>query len=142
MRKQSHLAHYLWLQIPEWILGAVGLLVVQHWFDLSLWTTSLLFVAWVAKDLVIYPFVKTAYEVGVRTGAEQLIDRRGTAYTAINPQGYVRVMGELWRARLETGAQPIAKGTGIRVCAAHGLTLIVTADSLSASAHGSSGERA
>ena len=141
MRKQSRFTHYLWLQIPEWILIAVVLLVTLHWFALSPWTASLLFGAWVAKDFVLYPFVKTAYEVGVRTGAEQLIDRSGTAHTAINPQGYVRVMGELWRARLEAGAQPIAKGTGVRVRAAHGLTLIVTTDSLSASAPGVSGER-
>jgi membrane-bound serine protease (ClpP class) len=83
----------------------------------------------VAKDFMLYPFVKTAYEVAVKTGAEQLIGLIGTACTAINPQGYVRVMGELWRARLEAGAQPIAKGTAIRVRAAHGLTLTVTTDS-------------
>jgi membrane-bound ClpP family serine protease len=141
MRKQGHFTHYLWLQIPEWILSAGVLLIAQRWFDLSPWTTSLLFVAWVAKDFVLYPFVKTAYEGAVRTGAEQLIGLSGTAHTAVNPQGYVRVMGELWRARLEAGAQPIAKGTGVRVRAAHGLTLIVTTDSLSAPAHGVSGER-
>jgi membrane-bound ClpP family serine protease len=141
MRKQSHFTRYLWLQIPEWVLCAGVLLVMQRWFDFSQWTASLWFVAWVAKDFVLYPFVKTAYEVAVKTGAEQLIGLIGTAYTAINPQGYVRVTGEFWRARLEAGAQPIAKGTRIRVRAAHGLTLTVTTDSVSASADGLSGER-
>lgn len=98
------------------------------------------FVAWVAKDFVLYPFVKTEYEVAVKTGAEQLIGLIGTAYTAINLQGYVRVTGEFWRARLEAGAQPIAKGTRIRVRSAYGLTLTVTTDSVSASANGLSGE--
>jgi hypothetical protein len=85
MKKPSPFTHYLWLQIPEWLLGASVLLVVQHWFGLSPWATSLLFVAGVAKDFVLYPFVKTAYEVAVRIGVEQLIDLRGTAHTAINP---------------------------------------------------------
>jgi hypothetical protein len=45
MRKQSHFTRYLWLQIPEWVLCADVLLVVQRWFDFSQWTASLWFVA-------------------------------------------------------------------------------------------------
>ena len=58
------------------------------------------------------------------TGAEGLIDERGTAMTDISPAaaGQVTVHGEIWRA---TSAEAVATGTRIRVVAIDGLTLTV-----------------
>lgn len=61
----------------------------------------------------------------VTTGAEGLVGEHGDAVTALAPLGDVRVHGELWRARSETGA--IAAGAPVEVVAMSGLTLTVRA---------------
>ncbi len=40
------------------------------------------------------------------TGAEALPGARGVVVVACRPEGQVRVLGELWRARCEEGADP------------------------------------
>ncbi len=40
------------------------------------------------------------------TGAEALPGARGVVVAACRPEGQVRVLGELWRARCEEGADP------------------------------------
>lgn len=129
MRRHSRFTYYLLLQIPGWLLGIIVLGYVQHWVDLSQGSVVMLLIAWIGKDFVLYPLVKTAYDLEVKTGTAQLIGETGTATTAIDPHGYVRIKGELWRAQLATDAQPIGKGTPIRVHAAAGLTLFVSFDS-------------
>jgi membrane-bound serine protease (ClpP class) len=58
----------------------------------------------------------------VQMGPETLVGSTGTVVTACNPQGQVRVQGELWRARCADGA---AVGEEVRVLALDGLTLLV-----------------
>jgi len=41
-----------------------------------------------------------------QTGAEALPGARGVVVAACRPEGQVRVLGELWRARCEEGADP------------------------------------
>lgn len=41
-----------------------------------------------------------------QTGAEALPGQRGVVVVACRPEGQVRVLGELWRARCEEGADP------------------------------------
>jgi membrane-bound serine protease (ClpP class) len=48
-----------------------------------------------------------------QTGQEELVGQVGVVRTALDPEGYVHVHGELWRARSENG--PIPAGTAIEV---------------------------
>jgi membrane-bound serine protease (ClpP class) len=57
-----------------------------------------------------------------RVGPETLIGAVGRAVTDCRPRGTVRVNGEEWRARSETGA---AAGEPVRVVARERLTLVV-----------------
>ena len=57
-------------------------------------------------------------------GVESLVGRTGIASTALWPDGQVRIAGELWGARCETGCDP---GTSVVVRAIEGLTLVVEA---------------
>jgi len=57
------------------------------------------------------------------TGKEGLRGAVGEAREPISPDGYVFVMGELWRAKSTNGAIPV--GEEIRVVDVDGLTLIV-----------------
>jgi membrane-bound serine protease (ClpP class) len=58
------------------------------------------------------------------TGAEGLVNKEGTALTAITPEhpGQVSVHGEIWRA---LSGQPLNAGDRVRVTAVDGLTLRV-----------------
>ena len=58
----------------------------------------------------------------IQVGAETLIGRPGAVITACRPFGQVRVDGEIWAARCETGADV---GTPVRVEGRDGLTLVV-----------------
>ncbi len=57
------------------------------------------------------------------TGAAGLIGLMGVARSPLDPEGQVRVLGELWRARADAG--PVAEGETVRVVAVEGLTLKV-----------------
>ena len=87
-----------------------------------------MFAFWVAKDFILYRFVRRSYESNTKTGTEELVGSRGVAKEWLGPDGYVQVHGELWKAKAEPSDQPISPRSPIRVQAARGMTLIVTAD--------------
>jgi membrane-bound serine protease (ClpP class) len=58
----------------------------------------------------------------VQMGPETLVGAVGRVVSACRPLGQVRLAGELWQARCETGADV---GERVRVTALDGLTLLV-----------------
>ena len=75
-----------------------------------------------------------------KPGAARLLGVRGQVYQALNPQGYVQINGELWRAEIEPvdqaagqperlseeAARPVLPaGSRVTVRAFRGLTLLV-----------------
>jgi membrane-bound serine protease (ClpP class) len=58
----------------------------------------------------------------VRAGAETLIGARAVVTTDLDPEGQVRLQGELWQARSDAGARA---GDRVRVVERRGLTLVV-----------------
>ncbi len=116
---------YFLIQIPGWILAAIILYGLYLWARLPPWAAAALFGIYVAKDFVLYPFLRRAYEPGGKTGIEQLIGAKGTAAQTLDPDGYVRVRGELWHAEAAAESRPIPQGCAVRVQSARGMTLIV-----------------
>ena len=57
-----------------------------------------------------------------QVGAEALVGAEGIALEALEPQGQVRVRGEIWTARSIAG---VPVGGCVRVAAVEGLTLVV-----------------
>jgi len=57
-----------------------------------------------------------------------MIGERGMAEERLNPEGYISVRGELWRAESIHDVSPIEKGDRIRICGIRGLTLLVEAE--------------
>lgn len=96
-------------------------------FDLSLYVAALLLALWLAKDVAMYPLVRIAYEDASPDATESLIGATGTARDRIDPEGWVQVGSELWRAELAPGAAPVEGGAPVRVVSVHGLTLDVEA---------------
>jgi membrane protein implicated in regulation of membrane protease activity len=59
----------------------------------------------------------------VQVGAETLLGRVVEVAQECRPVGYVRVQGELWRARCDEGARP---GEHVRITGREGLLLTVS----------------
>lgn len=99
-----------------------------EWLDPVLaWT---LFGLFVAKDFVLFPLTKRAYEPGPIHGASELIGSQVRVVETIEPRrdGYVVAGSERWRARLvDARKTPIESGDRARVCRLDGITLIVDA---------------
>jgi membrane protein implicated in regulation of membrane protease activity len=58
----------------------------------------------------------------IKMGAETLLGAAAEVVTPCRPDGQVRIQGELWRARCESGADA---GDTVRVVERNGLTLLV-----------------
>jgi membrane-bound serine protease (ClpP class) len=67
--------------------------------------------------------------IRVSTGAEGLIGGVGEAITACDPEGSVRIRGEIWKAHAEPY---VGAGEPVVVAAVRGLTLEVTPDAADA----------
>ena len=111
--------------MPGWIIAAAVLGSLWNWRILPQWLALLGFGAWVLKDICLYPFVRTAYQTGSKTGPQALVGARGVATNDLAPEGFVRVRGELWRAVANPTDQMICSGTAVQILAAEGMTLRV-----------------
>jgi membrane-bound serine protease (ClpP class) len=67
-------------------------------------------------------FVRWSQRRHVQMGAETLVGETAVVVEPLRPEGKVRVVGELWRARCGTEAEA---GARVRVTALDGLTLEV-----------------
>ena len=115
-----------WLfQIPGWALTVVVLLALRPWIDISLSVVFGLLALIVIKDFLLYPFVRSAYDTRVKTGIAQLIGSPGVVKQDLDPEGFVLVRGELWKARLTHNHRAAPKGTEVQIEAADGMTLLV-----------------
>jgi membrane protein implicated in regulation of membrane protease activity len=114
---------YLLFQIPEWILLAAALWFLARNTPVNLWPAVLFFLFWVIKDFAIYPYVRRSYENDAKTGSEALVGGKGVVHDPVAPEGYIRIHGELWKARAD--GERIPRDTVVKVTAARGMTLIV-----------------
>lgn len=113
---------YSLLQLPEVVILLLILALLRQWINIPMWTvwtvTSLL----VIINIIIYPFVWRAYDTN---HSDAMCGSRGIASDCLSPCGYVRINGELWRAKTSDDNSVIAKGEVVTVKGMSGLTLIV-----------------
>ena len=119
------LFRYLLFQLPGWIIPALILLLIDHWFDLPTWVILSAVLILIAKDGVMFPFVWRAYDPNPVNIAYRLIGERAIARGRLSPSGHVRVHGELWKAELVTDNVTVEKGQAVRIRNVRGLTLLV-----------------
>ncbi len=123
------LAKYVLFQVPGAVLAGLALSAAVYWWDLSALIAIGLFALWLVKDAVLYPFLRIAYESGSGTASDRLAGATAIAKQPLDPEGYVHVCGELWRARLVDGSAPVPRGAALHVRSVDGLTLVVEARS-------------
>lgn len=116
---------YMLFQVPGWLIDIVVLAALMEWWDMPLWAAVAVFALLVAKDFVLYPFLKVGYEAAQKSGIEKLIGERAVVKQRLDPQGYVFVNGELWKARPVRPGDPLEPGAGVRIAASEGMLLLV-----------------
>ena len=122
---------YFLLQLPSWFLAAVLLVALHTWAGLPLWVAAVAWVLYVAKDFALYPKLRRAYETEEPSGAAALVGQLAVVKQPLEPEGYVQISGELWRAR-STDGRHILRAAQVRVVGADGITLTVRSDEPSA----------
>lgn len=119
------LGRYLLWQLPGWGFAALFLLWLTALLALPVWAGAGLFAVVVVKDLVLFPVLRATFR---DAAGSALIGARGRAVEPLAPVGYVRVHGELWRARAAGPGGPIPEGAPVVVRQQRGLTLVVEAE--------------
>jgi membrane protein implicated in regulation of membrane protease activity len=105
---------YLIFQFPGWVFAGTGLFLAERWQWMPPWLAIVCFCGWVVKDLLLYPFLRRAYEPDI-TGAARLIGARGIAEGDLTPHGYIRVRGELWRAVVSPADRVAKAGAEVEI---------------------------
>lgn len=121
------LRRYLLFQVPGWTLALAAAAAAVRWWELPVAWALAGVAAWLAKDAVLYPIVRRAYEPD-GLAPHGPVGEHGVAETPIDGEGRVRVGPERWRARLAPGAAPIPAGAPVRVVRLVGHELEVEAD--------------
>ena len=119
------LARYTLFQIPDLILLSLGLAAAVRWWGLPVLAAYGLVALWIAKDIIMYPIVRVAYESGGSSGIDGIHGALGVVTQPLVPSGYVKLGSELWKAELLCGSGTASVGSAIRVVEIRGLTLIV-----------------
>ncbi len=121
----SPLKRYWLFQLPALALVAAAAWPAARWLGLPDWAGWVAIAAWLAKDAIMYPFLRAAFVGGAPTGQESMIGAQGTVRETDSLTSMVKVGPEYWRA---TSAEPVAVGQRVRVVACTGMTLRVEAD--------------
>jgi membrane protein implicated in regulation of membrane protease activity len=123
--KRRIVLRYALYQIPDMAILALILLVLHQWVSLSLGLTLGLVSLWMVKYVFVFSFVWPAYDKPRPGDVKSLIGTEGIAEERLDPSGYIRVHGELWRAEVIGKTIPIEKGQTVLIERACGLTLLV-----------------
>jgi membrane-bound ClpP family serine protease len=106
-------------------MAALVLLVLRRSGMISSSGAVICFVAWMLKDWILYPWLRSAYEVSPRTGSKTLIGYKGVAESHLAPEGFVRVRGELWQAVATPSDLIISSGIKVEIVDAEGMKVFV-----------------
>ena len=123
--KRRIVLRYALYQIPDIAILALILYVLHRWGYLSLWLFIGIIIFWIVKYVVAFTFVWSAYDKPRPGDVKRLIGTEGIAEERLDPSGYIRVHGELWRGEVMEKTVPVEKGETVLIERALGLTLLV-----------------
>lgn len=119
------LGKYLLWQLPGWGILALALVWFTLAMDLGRWIAVAVFCLFVIKDLVLFPVMRVAFRPSPPVPP---MGERGEAIELLEPSGYIRVNGELWKAEACGPGKQISVGSTVVVHGVRGLTVLVDED--------------
>lgn len=114
---------YVLLQIPTTLLVIGGAIYFVNKLGLPWWLFWCVVLGTVVKDIALFPFVWRSYDSRVD---HPMVGATGEAVERLSPEGYVRIQGVLWQARLLEGHEPIEEGESVSVERIEGIRLTIT----------------
>ena len=108
---------YLLLMIPGVVVLFLVLMIVEHWVAMPAWLFWAVILLWLAKEVVIFPFVWQAHDPNRPGLSRTMIGASGIVKERLEPAGYIQVGGELWKAEHIAKYQPIDKGERVQIMA-------------------------
>lgn len=116
---------YALIHVAELVAVVCALLLARHFLGIAMWLFATILALWILKDAVLFPRVWRAYAVHDNRPTSKLVGLEATVLRSLDPVGYVRVVGELWRAEIKDPSHPASRGDKTRVVDIRGMTLIV-----------------
>ncbi len=116
------------LCLPGTAAFILVLVIIQHWVPIPLWLWTTLCILWLAKEVILFPFVWRSYDNAPADDSRAMVGRWGVTRERLAPTGYVLINGELWKAEKMRNEAPIEKNQRVRVRHIDGLKLIVALD--------------
>lgn len=98
------------------------LAIIGLFFIPDPWRVVILVIAAMIEVAEVFLWIKFLRRYRVTTGAEGMIGERAEAMDPLDPEGNVRLRGEIWNAR---SSVPVPAGAEVRIAAVEGLTLVV-----------------
>jgi membrane protein implicated in regulation of membrane protease activity len=116
---------YTFIHLAELALLVVALIVVKRFMSIPTWLTITILALWILKDIALFTKVWRAYASDDNNPMMKLIGLEATVIFGLDPVGYVRARGELWKAEVRNPLYPAKKGDRTTVIDIKGMTLIV-----------------
>ena len=116
---------YFLLQLPGQAVFILLLVFVRQWLEAPAYLMWGLLGFWVGKDIFLFPFLWRFYDPNQYPDRFRMVGRKGFTLTRLNPDGYVQVQGERWKAGICEEHVSIERGDAICVEAINGLKLTV-----------------
>ena len=117
------------LAIVSTSLEEVAIVVIWRWllpeFDINLSFSVLIGImaAWAAFSVALFVFTTRTLKKQAVVGLPTMIGSKGRVASSLNPEGFVRIRGELWGATSTEGNVNI--GEDVEVVGEDGLKLVV-----------------
>ncbi|HEY95078.1 MAG TPA: hypothetical protein G4O15_09090 [Dehalococcoidia bacterium] len=90
--------------IEEVAIAAAGIWgLPQIGVDFPLWGIILIMIAWLSYSVYTFKKGTKALTIGNILGMPNMIGTKGRVTSALNPEGWVRIRGELWSAKSLSG---------------------------------------
>jgi len=113
------------LIIPGTVVLILVLIVVGNWVPIPFWLRVTLIFLWIAKEIILFPFIWRAYDHNRSEVSSPMIGKRGRTREQLAPAGYIQVQSELWKAEIMPGEPSIEKDKWVRIKKMEGLKLFV-----------------
>ena len=104
------------------------LILARNWITIPTWLFWTVIALSFLKDIIVFPYVWSAFDSKAPGRMRTIIGQRGTAVEPLAPGGYIRLQGELWKAETVSGCPAIGEGETVRVESARGLKVFVVLD--------------
>lgn len=113
------------LIIPGTVVLILVLIVVGNWVPIPFWLRVTLIFLWIAKEIILFPFIWRAYDHNRSEVSSPMIGKRGCTRERLAPAGFIQVQSELWKAEIMPGEPSIEKDKWVRIKKMEGLKLFV-----------------